>query len=144
MIISRKFNKIDHPPLYFNQNLAKSSSTHKHLGIVLDTKLDFSLNLKNMQNKLNITLRLLRKLHDTLPRTSLIIIFKPFIRPHFNYGDIIYDRAYIVRTPPLPHPPLGWWGEKGLSHFSEGSYRRDLGQIGILGGKWHFSWGWFF
>ena len=46
MIFSRTINKIDHPPLYFNENLVKSSSTDKHLGMVLDTKLDFSLHLK--------------------------------------------------------------------------------------------------
>ena len=46
MIFSRKINKIHHPPLYFNENLVKSSSTGKHLGMVLDTKLDFSLHLK--------------------------------------------------------------------------------------------------
>ena len=34
VIFSRKINKIDHPPLYFNQNFVKSSSTHKHLGMV--------------------------------------------------------------------------------------------------------------
>ena len=45
VIFSRKINKIDHPPLYFNQNLVKSSSTHKHLGMVLDTRLDFNLHL---------------------------------------------------------------------------------------------------
>ena len=44
VIFSRKINKIDHPPLYFNQNLVKSS-THKHLGMVLDTRLDFNLHL---------------------------------------------------------------------------------------------------
>ena len=38
VIFSRKINKVNHPPLYFNENLAKSSSTHKHLGIILDTK----------------------------------------------------------------------------------------------------------
>ena len=27
------------------------------------------------------------------------------------------------------------------SHFSECLYRRDLGQIRILGGNWHFRWG---
>ena len=27
-------------------------------------------------------------------RTSLITIFKSLIRPHLDYGDIIYDRAY--------------------------------------------------
>ena len=94
VIFSRKINKIDHPPLYFNENLVKSSSTQKHLGMILDTKLDFSLHLKNVQNKVNKTIGLLRKLQDTLPRTSLITIFKSFIRPHLDYGDIIYDRVY--------------------------------------------------
>ena len=53
VIFSRKINKIDHPPLYFNQNLVKSLSTHKHLGMVLDTRLYFNLHLKNAQNKVN-------------------------------------------------------------------------------------------
>ena len=39
VIFSRKIDKTDHPRLYFNQNLAKSSSTHKNLGMVLDTRL---------------------------------------------------------------------------------------------------------
>ena len=29
-------------------------------------------------------------------------------------------------------------GEGEVSHFSEGLYRRDLGQFGILSGNWHF------
>ena len=83
-IFSRKISKIDHLPLYFNENLVKSSSTQKHLGMILDTKLDFSLHLKNVQNKVNKTIRLLRKLQDTLARTSLITIFKLFVRPHLD------------------------------------------------------------
>ena len=94
VIFSRKINKIDHLPLYFNDNLVKSSSAHKHLGMILDTKLDFSLYLKNVQNKVIKTIGLLRKLQDTLPRISLITIFKWFTRPHLDYEDIIYDRAY--------------------------------------------------
>ena len=62
--------------------------------MILETKLDFSLHLKNVQNKVNKTIGLLRKLQDTLPRTSLITIFKSFIRLHLDYGDIIYDRSY--------------------------------------------------
>ena len=62
--------------------------------MILDTKLYFSLHLKNVQNKVNKTIGLLRKLQDTLPRTSLITIFKSFKWPHLDYGDIIYDRAY--------------------------------------------------
>ena len=43
-----------------------------------------------------------------------------------------------------PPPPRGWRGGGGLSHFSERLYRRDLGQIWILGGNWCFRWEWFF
>ena len=62
--------------------------------MVLDTRLDFNLHLKNVQNKVNKTIGLLHKLQTTLPRTSLITVFKSFIRPFLDYGDIIYDRAY--------------------------------------------------
>ena len=94
MIFSRKINKGDYPPLYFNENLVKSSPTQKHFRIILDTKLDFSLHLKNVLNKVNKTIRLLHKLQDTLPRTLLITIFKLFVWPHLDYGDTIYDQAY--------------------------------------------------
>ena len=94
VIFGRKINKIYHPPLYFNQNLVKSSSTHKHLGMVLDNRLDFDVHLKNVQNKANKTIGLLCKLQNTLPRTSLITIFRSVIRLLPYYGDIIYDRGY--------------------------------------------------
>ena len=61
VIFSRKNNKIDHPLLYFNQNLVKSSSTHKRFGMILDTKLDLNLHLKNVQNKVNKAIHLLLK-----------------------------------------------------------------------------------
>ena len=50
--------------------------------------------LKNVQNKVNKTIGLLRKFQNTSPRTSLITSLKSFIGPHLDYGDIIYDRAY--------------------------------------------------
>ena len=62
--------------------------------MVSDTKLDFNLHLKNVSQEINKTIGLLRKLQNTLPRTTLITIFKSFIRPYLDYGDITYDRAY--------------------------------------------------
>ena len=50
-----------------------------------------------------------------------------------------------VRTPPPPHPltpPWVMWGKRAVSHFPECLYRSDLGEIGILGGNWHFRLGW--
>ena len=34
----------------------------------------------------------LRKLQSILPRTSLLTICKSFIRPHLDYGDVVYDQ----------------------------------------------------
>ena len=94
VIFNRKINKINHPLLLFNQNLVKSSSSQNHLGMVLDTKLDLNLHIKNVQRKVNKTIRFLRKLQNILPRQSLITIYKSFIRPHLDYGNMIYDGAY--------------------------------------------------
>ena len=62
--------------------------------MVLDTKLGFILHLKNIKNKINKTAGFFRKLQNTLPRASLITIFKSFTKHHLDYGDLIYDWAY--------------------------------------------------
>ena len=36
----------------------------------------------------------MRKLEAFLPRQSLVTVYKAFIRPHFDYGDIIHDQTY--------------------------------------------------
>ena len=54
--------------------------------MALDTKLDFSLHLKNVQNRVYKTTGLSGKLQNTLPRTSLITISNSF-RPHLDYGN---------------------------------------------------------
>ena len=34
----------------------------------------------------------IKRLHDILPRDSLVAIYKSIIRPHLDYDDIIYDQ----------------------------------------------------
>ena len=73
------------------------SITHEiyHLGMLLDLKLDFEEHLKNIYSKVN-KIGLLCKLHNTLPRLSLLTIYKSFIRPNLDYGDVIYHQVYVV------------------------------------------------
>ena len=60
----------------------------------LNIKLDFQEHVKIIFSKVNKTIGLLRKLHHILPRSPSVTIYKSFLRPHLDYGDIIYDPAY--------------------------------------------------
>ena len=60
----------------------------------MDNILTFDEHLTNVSNKISKTLGLLRKLQNILPRPALLTITKCFVRPHLDYGDIIYDQAY--------------------------------------------------
>ena len=50
----------------------------------------FSRKSKAMSHPL---LGLIRKLQNLLPRTALITLYKDFVRPHLDYGNIFYDQA---------------------------------------------------
>ena len=82
-----------HPYIYFNNKSVKQVPSQKHLGLILD-KLNFQEHLKNILNKVNKTIGLLRKLQNILPREPLLTIYKSFVRPHLDYGDVIYDQHY--------------------------------------------------
>ena len=80
-IFSCKLQKPTRPTLSFNNNAVTQSVTQKHLGMALDTKLDFQGHLRSILNKVNKTIGLLRKLRNTLPRLPLLTIYESFIRP---------------------------------------------------------------
>ena len=86
--------KSSHRSVYFNNISVNSTSVHKHLGMLLDDKLSYEHHLKFVLNKIKKTIGLLRKFQQILPRQSLITIYKSFIRPHLDYGDTVYDRAF--------------------------------------------------
>ena len=94
VIFSRKIKKPNHPELIFNNIPVNQTPYQKHLGMFLDSKLNFSEHLKYITNKVNKSIGLLRKLQLILPRRSLVTIYKSFIRPHLDYGDIIFDQAF--------------------------------------------------
>ena len=48
-----------------------------------------------VSRKISKTIGLLRKLQIFLPRAALVTIYKAFIRTHLDYGEILYDQAYM-------------------------------------------------
>ena len=69
-------------------------SSQKHPGVMLDVKLTFEEHLKNVFNKTNKTIRFLRKPSNLLPRQGLITIYKAFVSPHLDRGDVLYDQVF--------------------------------------------------
>ena len=96
VIFSRRLQKSNHPSLTFNNTGVTQSEIQKHLGIFLDSKLDFKEPIQNVRNKVSKTIGLIRKFQKILPRPPLITIYKSFIRSPLDYENIIYDQAYNV------------------------------------------------
>ena len=58
----------------------------------LDETLNFNLHIKEKMFKAMKGTGSIKKLSKTLPRHPLVTIFKSFVRPRLDYGDIIYDQ----------------------------------------------------
>ena len=80
---------------FFNDIPVARCSTHKHLGMYLDVKLNFSHHLTEKIGKANKDIGVIKKLHNVLPRRVLLTIYKCSIRPNLDYGDFIYDQPMI-------------------------------------------------
>ena len=91
VIFSKKTINTQHSSLTFSNDFVCSKDSHKHLGMILDKKLTFNHHLKEKVSKANKGIGLITRLYAHLPRKTLINIYKAFVRPHLDYGDIIYD-----------------------------------------------------
>ena len=97
-VFSRKRKKIDHPILYFNNLEAKSVNEHKHLGLIMDTKLTFASHINDKLSKARKGIGILKSLNQYLPTKILDQIYKMYIRPHLDFCDIIYHEPNTLNS----------------------------------------------
>ena len=67
-------------------------NVQQHLGLFLDSKLRFFDHINEKIKAASKGVNVIRKMNLLLPRPSLLTIYKSFVRPHLNYGDVIYDQ----------------------------------------------------
>ena len=81
VIFSRKTNSnnLSQPPIKFNKIAISECPHQKPLGIVLDSKLNFSTHVDQKIKKCNRIIGLIRRLLDILPRNALHTIYKSFV-----------------------------------------------------------------
>ena len=94
VIFSRKSisDSLSHSPIKFNERIITKCNNRKHLGIILDLNLNFNTHIDQKIKKCNKLIGLIKTLSVNLLRNGLLTIYKSFIRPHLDYGDILYDK----------------------------------------------------
>ena len=86
--MTRRVKKVVHLPILFKNKPIEQISSHKYLGLVLEPFLTFDEHIKAITSKASKAIGVLEKLNNRLPRSS-------FVKPHLDYGDEIFDKAYI-------------------------------------------------
>ena len=99
-------------PLTFNGIPVKQALETKHIGMLLDSKLNFKNHITEKLAKANQGLGVLKQLSKWVPRRSLDQIYKLYVRPHPDYGDIIYDVADLNKTSIFTNKPSNSLMEK--------------------------------
>ena len=92
VIFSCKRLKPNHPPLLLGNDQVAQKMEHKHLGVILDSKLDFQSHTRQAILKARRGIGMIRYLSIYVSRSVLDQIYKLYVRPHLDYGDIIYHR----------------------------------------------------
>ena len=89
MIFNSKKTASLHPVLHFDKTPVKSIQIHKYLVRMLNSNPSYEYYIKSILNKVNNAIGFLTKFQ------LILTIYKTFIRSHLEYGDVIYNRAFI-------------------------------------------------
>ena len=98
VVFSCKYAKTKpiHPPLTFNSIPVARQSSTKHLGIILDDRLSFSEHVKEAITKAKKGLALMKFLSNKVSPRVLELSYILYVRPHLDYGDVIYHNQHMV------------------------------------------------
>ena len=92
VIFSQKKDTPVHPSLFFNGSEVVIKAEHRHLGMILDSKLTFKSHIKEAIVKARRGIGIICFLSKYVARDVLDQIYKLYVRPHLDYGDIIYHK----------------------------------------------------
>ena len=81
------------PDLVLNNNVIPKTSSHKHLGVILDERLNFSAHIDEIARKFQNMVNTLRPLSWQLNSKHLEKIYSTYMLPVLDHGDILYSSA---------------------------------------------------
>ena len=92
LLLSVKKLRPVHPPLRLGNEEITNKTEHKHLGMILDSKLSFKSHVSEAILKAGRGIGLIRHLSQYVSRDVLDQMYKLYVRPHLDYGDIVYHK----------------------------------------------------
>ena len=92
IIFSTKRKQPFHPPIELGNQAIVRRNKHKHLGVILDSKLNFQSQVREAVIKARRGIGLIKCLSKYVSRDVSDQVYKLYVRPHLDYGDIIYHR----------------------------------------------------
>ena len=88
-------------PLTFNDVPVKQVEETKHLGMILDSRLNFESHMENKLAKARRGLGLMKQLKKLVDMKTLENIYKLNDRTHIEYGDLVFDVADLTKPKPF-------------------------------------------
>ena len=98
VIFSNKSNIASPFPLTFNGIPVKQVKDTKHLGLILDSKLNFSNHMNEKLGKARSSIGVMKQVKKWVDTKSLENIYKLYVRPHLEYGDLVFEISDLNKT----------------------------------------------
>lgn len=98
LLVSRKYNKLNHPPVHMDYQFISETDSHKHLGLILSNNCTWHEHFEYIKSKAWKRVNVMRKLKSQLDRKSLQTIYFSFIRPLLEYGDVVWCNCTLYES----------------------------------------------
>ena len=92
VIFSSKRSRPHHYHLNLGSDVIARKTEHNHLGMILDENLDLMSQIREAILKAGRGIGMIKFLSKYVFRNVLDQIYRLYIGPHLDYGDIIYHR----------------------------------------------------
>ena len=73
-----------------------ATHSEKDLGVLIDNELKFHQHVSATAQKANQVLGIVNRTFETLDEELLPIVYKTQVRPHLEYGNIIWHPRYVA------------------------------------------------
>ena len=101
MIVSLKRDEVLHPPLFLDGTQLDRVSKYKHLGLIIQDNLAWGEHVQNICTTASKRVDIMSHLKYKLDRATLETIYKCYIRPLLEYGDVVWDNCNETQSDSL-------------------------------------------